>query len=418
MFCGRVAVIVLVAGLSRAATQSEELKPNYVYYDKGEESYPRIYCYGGRPFTYLGVFASARVEFTLPPTFYDLYEGANETEVDSEFQENKRNWLPLVPWRSNTIPFRAFERKCIGLLSSSEYRFKFRSFNIDYLRMIMCAMGLMLFFNAHRIVRSKSVFYSGGVSVGVVASLLVIFFFLSRMIPRRRTMLVSLLMGWSFSVYIFHKLWTNLYEVLHEHRAIVFTYLGVAATISFALCYRCGPPTNEKTIDLMQWSVQFMALAVVYLSSDIQEVTLAFCLVALLIYNIPREYSAKVQTFVKKKIFKPKVKLLSEEEFIRQGDEFTRLELERLRKFAQSPDCPAWKVMSKLKNPQRFGSFVMGESHLEDNEILDYETSARVQEDELTLLTDDESDEENYPRILPTDLLNGDGPNNASRQRR
>jgi len=135
------------------------------------------------------------------------------------------------------------------------------------------------------------------------------------------------------------------------------------------------------------------------------------------VYNIPREVSAKMHTFVKKKIFKPKIQLLSEEEFIRQGDEVTRVELEKLRKFAQSPECPAWKVMSKLKNPHRFGSFVMGESHLEDNEILEYETSARVDEDEFTLLTDDESDEEDNPRILSSDLMNGDGPNSASRQR-
>lgn len=346
-------MIFLLAGLSNAEFPSQQLLSNYFYHDKGENSYPQLYCYEARPFTYFGVFSSARVEFTLPPTSYDLYEGANVTEVDSEFQNNKRNWLPLVPWRSNTIPFRVFESKCIGLLSDSEYRFKFRSFNIDYLRLIMCTLGLMLFFNAHRIVRSKGVFYSGGVSIGVVASLLVIFFFISRMIPRRRTMMVSLLMGWSFSVYIFHKIWTNLYEVLHEHRALVFIYLGSAAIISFALCYRCGPPTNEKTIDLMQWFVQFLALAIVYLSSDIQEVTLAFCLIALAVYNIPREVSAKMQTFVKKKIFKPKIQLLTEEEFLRQGDEVTRIELEKLRKFAQSPECPAWKVMSSLSDPKR-----------------------------------------------------------------
>ena len=52
----------------------------------------------------------------------------------------------------------------------------------------------------------------------------------------------------------------------------------------------------------------------------------------------------------------------------------------------------------------------MGDSHLEDNEILEYETSARADEDQSTLLTDDESDDDDYERIWPLSPINGDGP--------
>lgn len=53
------------------------------------------------------------------------------------------------------------------------------------------------------------------------------------------------------------------------------------------------------------------------------------------------------------RFFKPKIHLLTEEEYIRQGDETTARELEKLRDFARSPDCNAWKMMSRLKDPSR-----------------------------------------------------------------
>lgn len=368
---------------------------------EGSEHLPIIYCHKGGTFSYFRVFATTRIEFTILPTSYSLFEGANVSEVESMFLEHTPNWIPLIPWKRSSIYFPPFETKCVGIQSDSSYRFHFKVLNIDFFKVIQCLAGVALFFSAKTLVRSRLVFYSGGTSVGVVASLLIIVFVVSRFIPRKSGMWVSIIMGWSFSVYIFHMLWTNLYDVLLQYRSFVLAYFGISAIISFAICYRYGPPSSERTHDLMQWLVQGVALAVVYYSSDVQEVTLAMCIVCLCIYNFPEVISSRMSTYIKRRFFPPKIRLMTEDEFMQQGDDETRRHLDKLREFASSPDCDAWKVMSRLKNPQRFGSFVLGESHLEDAEILEYETGGRA-EDDGEMLTDDDSSENEITTMTAT----------------
>lgn len=50
---------------------------------------------------------------------------------------------------------------------------------------------------------------------------------------------------------------------------------------------------------------------------------------------------------------KPKLKLLSEDEYIQQALIETPRALEELRKYCQSPNCDSWKVVSKLHDPKK-----------------------------------------------------------------
>lgn len=47
-------------------------------------------------------------------------------------------------------------------------------------------------------------------------------------------------------------------------------------------------------------------------------------------------------------------KLITINEYQRQGDIETRKALEELRKYCLSPECNAWKVMCQLKEPIRY----------------------------------------------------------------
>lgn len=235
----------------------------------GRDTKPSVYCHYPASMCYLRVFAATRIEFVLPPSSYELFEGATVEEVLQNYENHSPNWIPLVPWRSSTIVFPPFQSKCVGILSEGPYRFVFRSLNIDFFRVLQCALCLFLFFTAKRLVRSRALFYSGGVSVGVMASLLILVFILSRLVPRKG-MWGVLFMGWSFSIYVIHKIWSNLYDMLFQYKSYVLAYFGLSALISFAICYRWGPPTNERTHDLMQWLLQAVALIGVYCSSDLQ----------------------------------------------------------------------------------------------------------------------------------------------------
>jgi len=49
--------------------------------------------------------------------------------------------------------------------------------------------------------------------------------------------------------------------------------------------------------------------------------------------------------------FPPKIRLLTEEEYVAQGIEETRKALEELRVYCHSPNCDSWKTVSRLSSP-------------------------------------------------------------------
>lgn len=46
-------------------------------------------------------------------------------------------------------------------------------------------------------------------------------------------------------------------------------------------------------------------------------------------------------------------RLLTEEEYRIQGEVETRKALEELREYCNSPDCSAWKTVSRIQSPKR-----------------------------------------------------------------
>ena len=64
-------------------------------------------------------------------------------------------------------------------------------------------------------------------------------------------------------------------------------------------------------------------------------------------------YYLYVLSFPRRKKFPTKRKLLTEEEYLQQANEETRKALEELRNYCRSPDCNAWKTISRLDSPSR-----------------------------------------------------------------
>lgn len=331
-----------------------------------------IYCYAGESPTYLALFKSRYIEFRLVPEHYTLFEGVDADEVRQQHSSRLASWIPLLPWKQSTISFSTFQPHCVGIVSQDEFRFEFVVRQANYWRILQLCLGVVLFFSVPSLCRNALLFYSTGVAFGVVASLLIAIFIVSRLLPRKTAAYSVVFFGWSLMLYVLQLLWSNIYEVLEQYKHVLAGYVAVSAMISFAVCYRLGPPTNPRTLDLLQWSLQLLCLALVFLSSELREVTGAIVIVMLTVYNFPAAWSAKLRTYWKKR-FPPEVKLLTEEEYLLQADVETRKALSELRKFCSSPDCKTWAVVTKLKNPVRFALFVEGESHLADDEMLQYE---------------------------------------------
>lgn len=407
-----LAVVVLFAGVAFGqalsespglsasdATSSTILRDGHHYLASRSYSHRKdlvIFCYPGEPASYLSLFKSVYVEFKLVPERYTLFEGPDEASVRAQFDSHLASWVPLLPWRRSTISLSAFRPHCIGVVSDDDYRFELVVREANYWRLLQFALAVLLFFGVPSLCRNTLVFYSCGVTVGVLASLLVVVFVVGRLLPRRTAGYAVVCFGWSLVLYLLQLLWSNVYQVLADYKNVLAGYIAFTALVSFAVCYRVGPPTNPRTLDLIQWSLQLAALGGVITSSELREATCAIVLAMLVAYNFPPKWSAKLKTWWRTRVCRPKVILLTEEEYILQGDVETRKALEALREFCGSPNCKTWQVVTRLKDPVRFAKFVQGQSHLADEEVLQYEldSSDRQPSDQDCQLTEESDDEQ------------------------
>nr|CAD7264878.1 unnamed protein product [Timema shepardi] len=89
-----------------------------------------------------------------------------------------------------------------------------------------------------------------------------------------------------------------------------------------------------------------------------QQCKLANTLVVL--SSTAEDWEIEVRISVGKRQFPPKVKLLTEEEYLQQGVEETKKALDELKGYCSSPDCNTWKTIRKIKHPDRQVEKVLG----------------------------------------------------------
>ncbi|XP_076597534.1 nuclear envelope integral membrane protein 1 [Chaetodon auriga] len=330
-------------------------------------------------------------------------------EGEEELQELDRfsfwNWFQsLLRERHNetTINISLFSKKTcfkIDPADKTQYTIKhLRKFDI-YMFLVFLA-GVLLFIFADSLSRSQVFFYSAGMSTGMIASLIILFFILARFLPKKSPFYVLIVGGWSFSVYAIQLVCRNLSLIVREHWHVALGYVAVVGFISFAVCYRYGPLVDEKSINILSWTLQLFGLLLIYLGIQIQHVAFAIIFAALFSKNL--EYPVILVVAVWRKIrryvrWKPEPRrLLTEEEYQKEGEEETKRALEELRKHCNSPEFSPWKAVSRLQSPKRFADFIEGSPHLMPNEVSvhvqEYGFGGSFFEDEF-FDTDDEEDD-------------------------
>ncbi|XP_073432955.1 LOW QUALITY PROTEIN: nuclear envelope integral membrane protein 1 [Dendrobates tinctorius] len=253
-------------------------------------------------------------------------------------------------------------------------------------------IGLFLFFYGDSLSRSQVFFYGTGMSVGMMASILILVFMLSRLLPRKSPFYMLLVGGWSFSLYIIQLVLKNFQEICREHWQYLLGYLGIVGFFSFAVCYKYGPLENERSVNLLNWTLQIIGLLLMYIGIQVRYVALAMIVVAFCTKHIEyplRWIHSLYKTIVKSRSKPSPPRMLSEEEYRRQGEEETKKALEDLRVYCSSPDFQTWRMISRIQSPKRsehsrtmislngereeerrpwFADFVEGSSHLTSNE--------------------------------------------------
>ncbi|XP_058954860.2 nuclear envelope integral membrane protein 1-like [Pocillopora verrucosa] len=251
---------------------------------------------------------------------------------------------------------------------------------IDWYFPVTFLAGLVIFYNAERLSRNALFFYSSGVSLGVIASLLILVYILHRLVPGRGSAYAILLGGWSFAAYLIQFTCGHLKELMVNQYQWVIGYLVIVGTISFCVCYYRGPVTSDRGLDLIRWMLQFIGLTLLYMGTRSDVVSFGLITVVLFSHVI-RSSGILMKIFPKTWIsygvyyffFPPKHKFLSLEEYALEGAEETSRALEDLREYCKSPECDTWRVVSRLKHPARFASFVASGQHFLEEEVKKYE---------------------------------------------
>eukprot|EP00058_Branchiostoma_floridae_P000230 XP_002585718.1 hypothetical protein BRAFLDRAFT_111390 [Branchiostoma floridae] len=360
----------------------------------------QVFCYSGEAASPFLLWSSVTVRVKSLDGAPTIYVGHNKSEVCQK--QNQQNlilyWLMISPDKVSLPPF---ERSCVGVEYASTTYIGLDKKAINVWSPACLVFGLLIFSYASTLSRNVLFYYSSGITVGVLASLLILVYMLSKLVPKKSGAVVLLAAGWSTALYLIQHMYLNLQSLLQGYLPYILGYLAVAALISFAVCYRHGPVTNERSLDLIKWGIQLIGLTFVYNGTQLPAASLTIILLAVLWANIPERLAQAVRYYWRT-WFPRKIRRLTQEEYEQQAREETRRALEQLRQirrltqeeyeqqareectaskeqlrqFCNSPDCNTWKTVSRLEkcSPVRFAKFVEGDSHLSEDEVCAYDS--------------------------------------------
>jgi len=355
---------------------------------KSPRSLLEVFCrQGKRPFLHQ-FFSTGLLDIRCEDETYEVVRGVNGSEVRARFSELWSIKIIHYPaFLKNRYRISPFNDTCIGLVHRPTCMVAYSFHALDVSLVAFFLLGLFLFFSADSLSKNTMLYYGSGVGMGVLMSLVIVMFVFSRFMYKRTGFLLAITVGWSGVLYVFALMYDHMESLVKNYQTYIIGYTTVMSLISFYVCYWWGPPSSPRTLDIIRWTVQAVGIGFMLNASHAPLfIRLTVVFVILTIYFFPTKSVSKMinATPFIYRFFPPKTKLLTEEEFILQGSVETRKALEQLREYCKSPDCNAWKTISRVKTPQRLAAFVEGNSHLSDEEVLDYES------DPQPLLTDDE----------------------------
>ncbi|KAK6644430.1 hypothetical protein RUM43_000697 [Polyplax serrata] len=345
-----------------------------------------IYCYRGVPKHLLNVWQTAFATISLNSNEYDLYKGSSADDVLNLYQNEKVSWTnKLFSWKSNKINLDPFDVNCIGIDTVYNHVAEVNVIRVDFWRVLYFGTGVFLFLAAPNLSSNPLFYYVCGITLGVTTSIFIGLYLISKLVPKKPTVYAVFVGGWAVAVYLFHLLWENIKIVATIYYRHALTYVVVTGLVSFILCYRFGPITDPRSKNLIKWTMQTASLILIFYSTQCLEASVFFDVALLLYYNFMEKWYYFLLTFWRR-LYPRKRTYLSEDEYHEEGARETVKALNNLRQYCASSECNQWKTILSLQKPLRFAQFMEGSSHLEDSEILAYESKSYRNSG---LLTDD-----------------------------
>lgn len=313
---------------------------------------------------------------------FTIIKGHNYTVIKDAFETSLFDFFwssvdTLLLHNSSSVGVPTFQPQCVGVKYNGKTGLHAKMCITERVHLrhpLLLVSGTVLFFLAPNLCQNIALQYSTGTALGVVASLLILIYIISRMVPGKKAGAFAFLaFGWSTVAYMLSMVWGSLLDTMVNHWQSVLAYVVVSGLISFAYCYWRGPVTSPRSLTIMQWTIQLVAVTMLYFSFQCELLALPTIALVLSVYNCPK-FVIDWLRFKKYLWFPPKRRLLSLQEYKKQGEVETAKALEELREFCKKGDN-SWDKVARLRHPKRFMKFLRGEHHVSSSNILEYSRS-------------------------------------------
>lgn len=64
--------------------------------------------------------------------------------------------------------------------------------------------------------------------------------------------------GWTVGIYLLQLVWENLRLIIIQYQTHVLYYVVFTGFVSFVVCYRLGPVTDQRSKNLIKWALQVL----------------------------------------------------------------------------------------------------------------------------------------------------------------
>ncbi|CEF66922.1 Transmembrane protein 194 family-containing protein [Strongyloides ratti] len=316
------------------------------------------------PFSY--ALGDVYVHLNVPRDKYTIFIGESYDEIRKQYVDHTNNLIDFQSFlkrNSNFTGLPLTKKSYIGILSDVNYSIKAIHLRYNFYRFVAFFVGIFLFYKARDIVKTETFFYSTGIATGLFISIFVVVFIMYRFMPKKTSATVMYFGGWGFVSFVLSIFWDEIKSMIYNNFLYFQFYVGIVVILVLAIFYKNGPPQNVRTINLIQWSFQLISLLLVFFSSQLLSFSITI-LIILLILNFllsPAKVIAGKLNVTRKKLFPSPIKprqFLTMEEYDKEGEDYTRQELEKLRKFCSSPEADAWRIVSRIKESKKLAEFV------------------------------------------------------------
>ncbi|CAI6347603.1 unnamed protein product [Macrosiphum euphorbiae] len=362
-------------------------------------SLPPIYCYAGNDKSVLNIFQTITVDLIIEKTDdFIVYQAADQYLVEEQMLSDEAilslNKIISYVWKRKDFKLDPFQPSCFSIKTNADFKIIIHSIALDIKRLAMFIVGICLFGYSARLSHNSLFYYLCGITVGVTASFVIIILLIGRLIPKKRMMVGYLGASCMLSLYAIQMLMENLNMILLLYYKYIMGYIVFSMFASFVVCYRYGPVTNPRSIDLIRWTLQLIGLALVTSCSFHLEAMVLIDILCIILYYT--KFSLPFRLLPKSK---PKPRLLSEDEYIQQSLIETPKALEELRKYCKSPNCDTWKVVSRLHDPKRFAEFMETSAHVSTESVNEHEKELEDYDTEYNEESEDDSFSDDVQQI-------------------